>query len=202
MRTLVTDRLLLRPWRDEDYLDLYEYAKSPLVGPSAGWLPHKSPEDSRNAIKRFNHPSSECDTRAIILQKEARAIGSIGLHHRSPKPTKGLMERELGYVLNPKYWGQGIMPEAVAAILEHAFFVEGVDVVWCGHYAFNENSKRVIEKSGFIYQFSQDEIRYQVDGKHVWSSFYNMDKKAYMDHLGLSEKAVHPFKTKMQIEGV
>ncbi|MEG0737507.1 MAG: RimJ/RimL family protein N-acetyltransferase, partial [Longicatena sp.] len=32
-----TERLILRPWLDSDAQDLYEYAKDPLVGPSAGW---------------------------------------------------------------------------------------------------------------------------------------------------------------------
>lgn len=201
MRTLVTERLLLRPWREEDYLDLYEYAKNPLVGPSAGWLPHKSAEESRNAIKRFNHASSGCDTRAIILQKEARAIGSIGLHHRSPQPTAGLVERELGYVLNPKYWGQGIMPEAVEAVLEDAFLQMGVELIWCGHYAFNTSSKRVIEKSGFIYQFSQDEIRYQVDGKRLLSLFYSLDKETFLKTRALMQ-AEYAFRSETQIEGV
>ena len=34
---LKTERLVLRPWKDEDAENLYEYAKDPRVGPEAGW---------------------------------------------------------------------------------------------------------------------------------------------------------------------
>lgn len=47
MEDLVTDRLILRTWKEEDYEDLYEYAKSELVGPNAGWMPHKDEDESK-----------------------------------------------------------------------------------------------------------------------------------------------------------
>ena len=39
---LKTERLVLRPWKDEDAENLYEYAKDPRVGPEAGWYAHTS----------------------------------------------------------------------------------------------------------------------------------------------------------------
>jgi len=42
---LTTDRLILRPWRDSDLDDLYEYARVDGVGQMAGWNPHKSIEE-------------------------------------------------------------------------------------------------------------------------------------------------------------
>ena len=47
---LKTERLVLRPWKDEDAENLYEYAKDPRVGPEAGWYAHTSVEYSLNAI--------------------------------------------------------------------------------------------------------------------------------------------------------
>lgn len=37
---ITTDRLLLRPWREEDLLDFNEYASVDGVGQMAGWNPH------------------------------------------------------------------------------------------------------------------------------------------------------------------
>lgn len=48
---LETKRLLLRPWDEEDAEELYKYAKDPAVGPSAGWPPHTSVENSREIIR-------------------------------------------------------------------------------------------------------------------------------------------------------
>ena len=39
---LETERLILRPWQEEDAGALYKYASDPQVGPIAGWPPHKN----------------------------------------------------------------------------------------------------------------------------------------------------------------
>ena len=48
---LHTERLILRPWTEDDAESLYEYAKDPEVGPIAGWPPHKSVGESKDVIK-------------------------------------------------------------------------------------------------------------------------------------------------------
>ena len=44
---LKTKRLTLRPWRESDLADLYEYARVDGVGQKAGWVPPRNREDSR-----------------------------------------------------------------------------------------------------------------------------------------------------------
>ena len=51
--TLYTERLMIRPLSVLDADDMYEYAKTPLVGPMAGWPPHTSLSDTINVIKIF-----------------------------------------------------------------------------------------------------------------------------------------------------
>lgn len=53
MKEIITDRLIIRPWSIMDNSDLYEYAKSELVGPNSGWKPHKSEDESKEIIKRL-----------------------------------------------------------------------------------------------------------------------------------------------------
>ncbi len=181
-------------------MDMYEYAKDPLVGPNAGWTSHKSPEESRVAIRRFQH-DRKCDTWAVELRREKKVVGSLGLHKRSPRlPVPGCVEREIGYVLNPAYWGRGLMPEAVKAVMEYAFLVLLVDVIWCGHYDFNHNSKRVIEKCGFTFRFEREEILGQLSGKHVRSLFYSMTREEYLHLRGLQNGSQHAFTSKFKIE--
>ena len=57
--------------------------------------------------------------------------------------------REIGYVLSRDYWGMGIMPEAVNAVINYLFNDLGLDFLTCGYYDFNRQSKRVQEKCGF-----------------------------------------------------
>lgn len=104
MKELITDRLILREWKKNDSKDLYEYAKCELVGPNAGWAPHKNEEESKEIIKGF---IKNQDTYAIVLKSEDKVIGGIGLHKRKPSDSLvDLNQREIGYVLNPKYWGK------------------------------------------------------------------------------------------------
>ena len=51
-----TDRLILRPWRESDLEDFYEYARVDGVGQMAGWPPHQSIEVSKSILDSFiNH---------------------------------------------------------------------------------------------------------------------------------------------------
>ena len=54
-----------REWRESDSSDLYEYAKSDLVGPNAGWKPHKSEGEGKDIIKMFIDNN---DTYAIVFR--------------------------------------------------------------------------------------------------------------------------------------
>ncbi|MGE4277184.1 MAG: GNAT family N-acetyltransferase [Lawsonibacter sp.] len=140
-----TTRLILRPFVQTDAEDLYEYGKDPRVGPIAGWPAHKSLDESRSIIKTvFSAP----DTFAVVEKGSGKVIGSAGFvdTHRDgvPKP-----DNEIGYALNPAFWGRGYIPEATMELLRYGFENLGLATIWCSHYQGNEKSKRVIEKCGF-----------------------------------------------------
>ena len=150
---LETERLILRPWRESDAEDLYEYAKDPDVGPPAGWPPHESVESSRQIIGMF---LSAPDTYAVCL-KNGKAIGSIGLKHKGQTDmTDREDECELGYCIGKPFWGQGLIPEAAEELLRYAFEELGMRAVWCGYYEGNEKSHRVQQKLGFVYQYTTE----------------------------------------------
>ena len=153
--TFVTDRLLLRPWREEDAQKLYEYAKDPEIGLPAGWPPHQSVEHSLQIIQNvFSAP----ETYAVCL-KDGSPIGSIGLNLKGyTDMTQREDECELGYWIGKPFWGQGMIPEAGEAILRYAFENLGMRAVWCGYYDGNEKSRRVQEKLGFVYKYTTDDL--------------------------------------------
>lgn len=178
MKELISDRLILREWKVEDSNDLYEYAKSELVGPNAGWPPHKNIEESEDIIKGFIEKQ---DTYAIVLKSEDKVIGGIGLHERKPDDRLAhLKQREIGYVLNPKYWGQEIVPEAVNELIRYSFEELDLDLVWCGHYDYNHNSRRVNEKCGFKHKFTKNEKLKLLNNKEVVTLYYCIYKSEYI----------------------
>ena len=145
---LETERLILRPWTMEDLEDFYGYASIEGLGQMAGWTPHKSMEESRTILNSFIKHKK---TFAIELKETGKVIGSVGIEEPDPDPEGEKLGRELGYVLHKDYWGQGLMPQAVAAVIDYCFNTLRYDFLTCGHFDWNTRSRRVIEKSGFRY---------------------------------------------------
>lgn len=165
---LHTQRLTLRPWRQEDLLDFYEYASVDGVGQMAGWLPHSSMEESRMILDMFIR---EKKTFAIV--HEGKVIGSLGVEEYEEDKLPEFAEkrgRELGFVLAKPYWGQGLMPEAVKAVIRYLLDEIGLDFLVCCHFTDNDQSRRVQEKCGFRHcKLIQSETRYGIV-KDAWMS--------------------------------
>jgi len=147
MKTLETERLILRSWQESDLEDFYEYASVEGVGEMAGWPHHENIDVSKTILNCF---IDKGDVYAVLLKEQNKVIGSVGVHNQTKDPHyKADIQREIGYVLSKAYWGRGIMTEAVREVIKHAFEEIHVDVLWCAHSFVNLQSKRVIEKSGF-----------------------------------------------------
>ena len=153
---LETKRLILRRWQDSDADSLYEYAKDQDVGPIAGWPAHQSIEESREVIRNvFNGKEAY----AICMKTDRKAIGAIELKlNGHTDMTERDDECELGYWLGKPFWGKGFVPEAVKAMLRHAFSDIGMTKVWAGYYDGNIKSKRVQEKCRFRYQWKSEDV--------------------------------------------
>ena len=172
-----TERLVLRSWRKSDLGDLYEYAKVDGVGQMAGWIPHKSIEESKAILDMF---IGEKKTLALELKESGKVIGSIGLEDFEPKDIHGeeMQGREIGYVLSKAYWGRGLMPEAVNAVIDCCFRELGFDYVTCSHFKRNGQSRRVIEKCGFQFlEESYFDTRYGTREVTRYYVKYNLNKK-------------------------
>ena len=145
---LKTERILLRPFKMTDVEDFYEYAKVDGVGQMAGWSPHKNIEESKQILEMFINSK-----RQLAIEIAGKVVGSLGFEYYKEKnfpEYKNLLGTEIGYVLSKDYWGHGYMPEAVKAAINYLFAIEKVDFIMCGHFKANNQSKRVIEKCGFI----------------------------------------------------
>lgn len=159
---LTTERLHLRPWRVEDAETLYQYAKDPAVGPIAGWPPHASVEDSREIIESV---LSAPGTFAVCLKEDDRPVGCVGLtvgaaSNLDLSDTEG----EIGYWIGVPFWGRGLIPEAVKALIRYGFQELGLEKLWCGYFEGNVKSKRAQEKCGFVYHHTIRDIEWKLMG--------------------------------------
>ena len=137
---LTTERL-------SDVDDFYEYASVDGVGQMAGWKPHESREESLEILRRFIDGK-----RTFALEYEGKVIGSLGIERYNEEKFPEFSGKrccEIGYVLSKAYWGRGLMPEAVRAVVEYLFQGVKLNAVFCGHFLRNRQSARVQEKCGF-----------------------------------------------------
>jgi ribosomal-protein-alanine N-acetyltransferase len=177
-RELKTERLILRPWHEEDAADLYGYASDPRVGPIAGWPVHTSVDDSRRVIRNV---LAAPETYAVVLRETGRPVGSIGAmqagHGQAPMTDT---EVEVGYWIGVPYWGQGLIPEAVDRLLAHCFEDLGCTAIWCGYYAGNDRSKRVQEKCGFTYHHTEKDVPCDLMGDVRTQVFTRMSRSEWI----------------------
>ena len=87
-------------------------------------------------------------------------------------------EAEIGYWIGKPYWGQGLIPEAVKALLSRCFNELDIDTVWCGYYDGNIKSKRVCEKSGFRFHHTNVGVTSPLGDKRT-ENFYIITKEDF-----------------------
>lgn len=143
---LETDRLILRDFRLEDTEAVHAYGSDPEVTRYMPWGPN-SPEDTAAFMARILEQQATWPrldlSLAIELKAEACVVGSIALHLRDI-PNAAV---EMGYVLRRDLWGQGIVSEAAAAMLDMGFQF-GLHRIAATCDVRNTGSYRVMEKLG------------------------------------------------------
>lgn len=152
---LKTERLTLRPWKQNDLEDFYEYSKVEGVGQMAGWMPHKDIGESKFILDIFIENKN-----VLAIEYKGKVIGSIGFNNYKEDKMLEFQNKkckEIGFVLSKDYWGMGLMPEAVNEVIRYLFEDENLDVIICGYFKFNSQSKRAQEKCGFTY-YKDDNI--------------------------------------------
>lgn len=161
MAAIETERLVLRPWEERDADALFRWARDPEVGPRAGWPAHASVEESRRVIREV---LGVPETYAIVVRGREPAdepVGSVGIKIGAASDlTRSGLEGELGCWIARELWGRDYVPEALHALMAHAFRDLRLQTLWYAYYEGNEQSRRVSEKLGFLpHHVIEDEPR-------------------------------------------
>lgn len=147
MITLRTKRLLLREVSEDDIQTIHAYQSDTRY---LQFYPAetRSLEDTREFVERLIAWQQERPRRkfqlGIILIAENRLIGNCGIR----KPAASASGAELGYEIEPDYWGHGYATEAAQAMLDMAFTDLHLDRVYASCIAENTASAHVLEKLG------------------------------------------------------
>jgi ribosomal-protein-alanine N-acetyltransferase len=143
-----TDRLVLRALLMEDADFIYKEWGDPVVTHyMRDEEPLKSLEHAKEMLRPLQTPEKMPGFKwwGIELKSTGHLIGTCGYcrwdknHHRA----------EIGYDMWPEYWGQGLMPEAIQALIRFGFETLELNRVEATTHTENQRSQRVLEKLGF-----------------------------------------------------
>jgi ribosomal-protein-alanine N-acetyltransferase len=145
--TLFTPRLVLRELRIEDAFELFAMRSDPEVMRYVHRPMAENIDDAVAFLTRAQDGQRDntCAQWAITLKGDDTCIGVIGPWRIIPEHHRG----ELGYTLARAHWGNGLMSEAIATVVDHAFSAFGLHSMEAWTDARNAASMRVLEKNGF-----------------------------------------------------
>lgn len=156
--TLTTERLTLRKMKPSDARDMYEYARLDKVTEYLLWYPHKNIEQTSDYLLyvQASYRAGDFYDWALVDNKTKKMIGTCGFTRLDFNHNLA----EVGYVLNPEYWGQGIAVEAVRRVMDFAFMELNVHRVEAKYIVGNDASRRVMEKCGMTFEGIQRSSMY------------------------------------------
>ena len=139
-----TERLLLRPGWTQDAPALFEAIGDEAIVRNLASAPW--PYGMADALSFLATERDPAEPASLIFRRTSGApqlVGTIGIGCRPDG------ERELGYFIARRFWGQGFATEAGRAVIDFARDSLRLPKLSAGYFLDNPASGRVLEKLGF-----------------------------------------------------
>jgi RimJ/RimL family protein N-acetyltransferase len=142
-----TDRLLLRPWREEDVSGVKAVYCDPEVRRFTGGA--LASEKMADYVQRLIEADARGDLRLLpLVEKNTGAIvGSCGL-----QPLEGGPEVEIGWMLARDAWGNGYATEMSLAVLRYGLDELGLGRIYATIDQRNARSVAVVNRLGMWFE--------------------------------------------------
>ncbi len=141
-----SERIYLRPVGPEDADLLLSWGQDPYYQETAGFAYYRNlAEAKEGALAYQRRPASY-----MICLKKGQAIGLLELYPRDGQ------SRELGFLLDKKFQGQGYMTESINCLLAEAFKDPEIKEIWAGCRSDNLRPQHLLQKLGFRQMYEVD----------------------------------------------
>ncbi|RIW37267.1 N-acetyltransferase [Bacillus salacetis] len=147
MKKISGDRIILRELRESDWQDIHDYASQEKASRFQEWGPNTEEETKRFLSVALEDAVASPRSRFILgitIQTDSRLIGAAEINIRDFHNQSG----EIGYIINPEYWGMGFAAEAAGLMIGFGFKELKLHRIYAKCHPDNEASIRVMEKSG------------------------------------------------------
>lgn len=167
-----SERLIFREFKEEDFDLLYDLFSKKEVMKYTFYDYYTDKADLKpyftsilaNNQKKEGRGSYEF---AIIdpLENRFAGIGDIVIDRKNDAGGYG----EIGYILNPEFWGKGYGTETANKLLEIGFREIGLHRLYAKCNVNNNGSRKVMEKAGMIREGELREVRFK---NGTWENEY------------------------------
>ena len=167
---IVTARLKLRSARADDLAAMHAVLSDPRATRWWSTPPHETLDQTRVWLDSMiaNGP----DQPDFVIERDGVVIGKAGFW-KLP---------EVGYILHPDHWGQGLAGEAVEASIGHVFATREIDDLVADVDPGNAASIRLLERLGFI-QTGSAKATIEVGGVWMDSLYYGLSRSRWSARL-------------------
>ena len=144
---LTTERLWLRDFSKEDWLDLHAIESDPDVARYQAFEA-RTPADAQAYIQQSIASAREDPRRTydleVLLRGSNTVVGRCGLHITNADAREAMV----WYTLHRSLWGRGYIPEALQVLVDFGFRELRLHRIWAECDPANRPSYRVLEKIG------------------------------------------------------
>ncbi len=146
-----TERLILRRFELSDAQAMFDnWASDDEVTKYLTWPTHADVSVTEGILGQWvpQYEKDDYYNWAIVLKEHgSQPIGNINVAHWS----EDREAPEIGYCMGRRWWHQGIMTEALAAVLDFLFDRVGVEQITALHDTNNPHSGGVMRKCGMAF---------------------------------------------------
>lgn len=161
--TIESERLIIRPVLPDEYEACFKWCGDSEVNTYLMYPLYKKAEDVKIWLESRNIDNPDSYDLGFELKETGELIGMGGLVYEAEKEAW-----VIGYNLRKDCWGNGYVPEAMEAIIEHIKSVRELKVL-IGEFAKeNTKSRRVMEKLGMTYYKDSEYSKF--DGSATFKS--------------------------------
>ena len=151
---LESKRIYLRRFEEKDAEQLLKWGRNARYHNLAAFENYQNIEEAQRGVEQY---MARPESYIICLRQNDQTIGLIELYERGLDEQSGLLKtKEVGFLLDQAFEGQGYMTEALRLILNYAFKKKRQKEIWAGTFVNNEKSQKLLEKLGFQYVYTVD----------------------------------------------
>ncbi len=179
MSEIETERLKLIKFTLKDLDELHRLYNNPKVMKSMGKGILTRAKTEEKILTTIEHwQKNNFGVWAVVHKIDNKMIGRCGLYFLDNTP-----EVQLGYLLDPEYWHQGLATEASKASLRYGFEELKLKEIVAIAKPKNIASQKLMEKLGMKYEkdanyYQTDVVYYKISKKEYQydSSFYILER--------------------------